>query len=271
LSLYTHVCCPNDHVTLSYDTQDDPEFDAWLKKFYQDPENTALYDEAMIRKVAEELYAGVEKGFGKSLADIDYNTPDAEMLRALRENVYIFSAYKNHQQLLEVSSKLVDEAGKLREFAAFKREATKVNQVFNQRYLRVEYNSAVAQGQMASRWMEVEATKDELPYLTVLTVGDANVRPAHQAINGLTLPADHSYWKTHWPPFDWECRCDVIQSKNKKVTPDEKIVYLQVPDTFKGNVGIDKKVFKDHPYFKEVDNDTKNELEILAKKLNKDE
>lgn len=34
-------------------------------------------------------------------------------------------------------------------------------------------------------------------------------RPQHLAWNGLTLPHDHEFWKTHSPPNGWGCRCRV--------------------------------------------------------------
>lgn len=36
-----------------------------------------------------------------------------------------------------------------------------------------------------------------------------NPRPQHLAWNGLTLPHDHPFWKTHSPPNGWGCRCRV--------------------------------------------------------------
>lgn len=38
-----------------------------------------------------------------------------------------------------------------------------------------------------------------------------NPRPQHKAWgdSGLTLPADHPFWKTHYPPNGWGCRCRV--------------------------------------------------------------
>jgi uncharacterized protein with gpF-like domain len=37
-----------------------------------------------------------------------------------------------------------------------------------------------------------------------------NPRPLHLAWNGLTLPHDHPFWKTHMPPNGWGCRCRVV-------------------------------------------------------------
>lgn len=222
-------------------------------------------------EIAKELFSGIEEGYGKLLGNIDYDTPDAEMLRALKENVYIFSAYKNHQELLEINELLLDAEGKVREWADFKIEASKINVIYNQNYLRSEYNNAVAQAQMASRWQTVQDDKETFKMLTIRTVGDSHVRAAHRALEGLTLPVDHAYWKSHWPPFDWGCRCDIEQHEDKRATPEAKIKYLQVSDAFKGNVGIDKKAFKDHPYENGIDKKTKSALEELGKKLNKDE
>jgi len=35
-------------------------------------------------------------------------------------------------------------------------------------------------------------------------------RPLHLAWDGLTLPADHPFWQTHYPPNGWGCRCSVV-------------------------------------------------------------
>jgi uncharacterized protein with gpF-like domain len=35
-------------------------------------------------------------------------------------------------------------------------------------------------------------------------------RPQHLAWNGMTLPADHPFWQSHYPPNGWGCRCRVV-------------------------------------------------------------
>jgi hypothetical protein len=37
----------------------------------------------------------------------------------------------------------------------------------------------------------------------------ANPRQQHVAWNGLTLPHDHAFWKTHYPPNGWGCHCTI--------------------------------------------------------------
>ncbi len=47
-------------------------------------------------------------------------------------------------------------------------------------------------------------------YWMYLTMGDENVRDSHAALNGLILPAEHPFWRDHYPPWDYNCRCQVV-------------------------------------------------------------
>lgn len=38
----------------------------------------------------------------------------------------------------------------------------------------------------------------------------AHPRPQHLAWNGLTLPKDAPFWRTHYPPNGWGCRCRAV-------------------------------------------------------------
>ena len=61
----------------------------------------------------------------------------------------------------------------------------------------------------AARYRQQKATAEALPYWQYLTVGDDNVRDSHAALDGLVLPADDPFWDTHYPPWDFNCRCVV--------------------------------------------------------------
>ena len=68
--------------------------------------------------------------------------------------------------------------------------------------LRVSY----AQG----RWEQQQSVKEDFPYLRYEGILDSRIRPLHRAWHGTILPMDHPWWKTHYPPNGWRCRCDAV-------------------------------------------------------------
>ena len=76
--------------------------------------------------------------------------------------------------------------------------------------LRMNCETARAQ----ARWRDMKRQADILPYLMYSTMGDGNVRPSHKALDGKIFRIDDSFWKTHYPPWDWGCRCTVVQMDN---------------------------------------------------------
>jgi hypothetical protein len=73
-------------------------------------------------------------------------------------------------------------------------------------------------------------------------------RPLHLAWNGLTLPADHSFWRTHYPPNGWGCKCYVVGARDAKGAqrlggdPGKLIdpAWVQIDPRTGAPVGIDK-------------------------------
>ena len=66
------------------------------------------------------------------------------------------------------------------------------------------------QAYAVARHQEQMSTVRSHPYWMYETVGDNRVRAGHAALDGKVLRADDPWWKTHYPPWDWGCRCVVI-------------------------------------------------------------
>ena len=83
------------------------------------------------------------------------------------------------------------------------------------------------QAYAVARHQQQMETMRDFPYWKYETVGDSRVRPGHAALDGKVLRADDPWWKTHYPPWDWGCRCIVValdeedvEELGLEVTPD---------------------------------------------------
>jgi len=67
------------------------------------------------------------------------------------------------------------------------------------------------------------------PYWLYKTVGDADVRPSHRALDGMVYPAGHDFWQTYYPPNGHRCRCVVRTLSHREVERDGYTVHEAVP------------------------------------------
>lgn len=75
----------------------------------------------------------------------------------------------------------------------------------------VIYDTNLATAHAAGRWRQLQDLKGALPFWRYRHAdGVIHPRPQHLAWNGLTLPADHPFWRTHFPPNGWGCHCKVL-------------------------------------------------------------
>ena len=243
------MCKFCDIVNSLPDLFSEQEMDRYIAAIFAGTINIRNLDRVTYLKVADRLKQGVYSGYGKSIDSVLYLSEDYKMLYALRDNVYIFSAAKEYQSVRHMSSLLTDN-GKIVPFNEFKKQASKVYEDYNKAYLNAEYNSAIAQSRTASQWLDIEAQKGLFPYLQYQTAGDGRVRPEHAALNGIIKKVGDPFWDKYMPPNGWNCRCDVIQIDEGKVTDTTNLVVENVPDIFKFNAGKERIVFsKEHPYY----------------------
>ena len=212
------------------------------------------FSPGLLSRTVAQIQEKLIEGYGRDFPQIIYNTPDYEELRNLTENVYSFSAAKNYQQLKDMTLALTDGERIVTE-GEFVERVKAMNLKYNRDWLITERNTAVAGGQMASRWVEFERNRDITPLLEYSTVGDNKVRAAHALLDGVRKPVDDPFWSRYYPPNGWNCRCDVIAvpDKNAEPTQDEKVTVPEIQPMFRTNLAKAGIIFpKGHPYFKGV-------------------
>jgi len=87
----------------------------------------------------------------------------------------------------------------------------KAVQLGSPRRLQIIYDTNMRMAQAAGEWARIQRTKSTSPFLFYFATLDGKTRPQHRAWHGTILPVDHPWWKTHFPPNGWRCRCDTIQ------------------------------------------------------------
>ena len=179
------------------------------------------------------------------------------MRQRLQRSNYIFSGIKTFHELNEAFPSLLDENGNRKPFERFLNDVQKINDTYNANYLRAEYNFVQSSAQMAAKWEQFAEDGDRYN-LQYRTAGDSKVRPAHAALNGVTLPPSDPFWQTYYPPNGWNCRCTVVQVRKAKypATPHDEAMKRgeeALQDDTKGifhfNPGIQQKTMPDYnPY-----------------------
>jgi hypothetical protein len=80
------------------------------------------------------------------------------------------------------------------------------------------YSINIRTAYAAGRWMQL-TDPDQLkvlPYLEYRHGDSRHPRPQHLAWNGITLPAIDPWWKAHYPPCGWGCKCRVFGATKRE-------------------------------------------------------
>ncbi len=66
------------------------------------------------------------------------------------------------------------------------------------------------QSYSAAAYRELDEQRDVFSHWKYLSMEDTKVRHTHAALNGVILPSDSPFWRYHYPPWEWGCRCQVV-------------------------------------------------------------
>lgn len=183
----------------------------------------------------------------------------------LKSDIARFSAFKEenfNQTLLS----LLNKNGILPTRKEFKEEARKIDKLYNNDWLNTEYDFTVAKAQSALQFKDYESRKHLYPNIRYVAIHDGRTRALHLKFDGLVLPLDHAFWKTHLPPWDYGCRCGTEQTDDDEYTPDGlELDNLKPKPGVGGNPAVSGKIIADdHPYY-DVSKEDKKAIEANLK------
>lgn len=221
--------------------------DQVIKNAHEGIENTPAQDRSIVHEQYGQLRDVVRDGLGKLSNRFEYGTPNQELAKNLQYNVGLFSAFKKHDMMQEVVAQLKDDAGNLKGYSQFRKDVLPIIGTYRESWLQTEYNTGVRSCRMAAQWVKFQAAKNLYPNLKFVLSRSAHRRAAHEALVGTILPIDHSFWSTHMPPLDWECKCSVTNTDEQ---PTETPGAVDVSEMFAFNPGKEGKVYNvdAHPY-----------------------
>lgn len=104
-------------------------------------------------------------------------------------------------------------------------------QLGSPRRLEVIYDTNLRSSYAAGRWERIQRTKATRPYLRMVAILDSATRPRHRTWHGTVLPVDHPWWRTHYPPNGWGCRCSTQQLSGRDLERFGYTVADGPPDT----------------------------------------
>lgn len=187
----------------------------------------------------DKLSGGVDVGYSPDLEQ--YNP---ELARSLKHSIAKFSAFKE-TSFSDVLKEKLTKNGKIVPWSEFKKEALRVSGLYNVNWLKTEYHQTVATANMAGKWEDFQRNKELYPNLRYVAIIDDRVRDEHKDLHGFVAPIDHPIWKKIYPPSDWGCRCDVVQT-DEEVSKD--VPKVKTKDGFDNSAAISGEVFKDSAY-----------------------
>lgn len=135
----------------------------------------------------------------------------ADLLQALREMLEkSVAGDMSRRDWMRDARKLISDAGWWGEKEVVGPDGVARKTRFNPARLKLIFDVNTRMAWSAGRWERIQAAKDSHPFLRYVTRADERVRQSHRVWHNVTLPVDHPWWQTHYPPCGWRCRCRAV-------------------------------------------------------------
>jgi SPP1 gp7 family putative phage head morphogenesis protein len=170
---------------------------------------------------------------------------------SIYNNIRLFSGAKTFQYSYATIGNLYNEAGELLSLAEFIDKGKVTFSLYNETWLKTEYEFALAQAEAIKTWNEETAANDYLEYSAVL---DSKTSIVCKPLDGIVRHKNDPFWITHSPLNHYNCRCLLIGSDgsglSSKKEVNKAIKESNVPKEMQYNPALVAQIFdKSHPYF----------------------
>lgn len=257
---YRSQCCEHEHSAI--ELKSDNIFSRLIESYIREVFDGVLGSKGATIKLLEYYFNHLSEAL-----NVGYNPDsvfyDKDLAQALKNDIALFSAFKETSFRKQLES-LLTENGELVPWNKYLKKALEVSEEYNVRHLKTEYHHTVATANNVEKWKGFEADADLYPNLKFVAVNDSRTREKHRALDGIILPINHSFWKTHMTPLDWGCRCDIEQTDEDF---SESVPDFEIKDGFKNNAALSGKIFGEIAYKETLNDDEIKESEEMAKRL----
>jgi len=96
--------------------------------------------------------------------------------------------------------------------------------------LETIFRTNMQQAYAVEAWAGVVEQAEQAPFLMYDAVDDLRTRPEHRAWDRRVLRWDHPWWKTHFPPLGYNCRCGIVQMSQGELQAMGLTAAQDVPD-----------------------------------------
>lgn len=164
-----------------------------------------------------------------------------------QHNIALFSAYKSYTQTRDLhllTSKPEEIQPSL---------AAKLNAQYNIRWMATEFVHTIRSVRSVINWEYYEQNSHVYPYLEYMPSTAAEPRQSHKIYYGIIKPINDPFWKIHYPPNDWGCKCStqpVISDANAREVPQN---FPLPPPLFRNNPALSGQIIpENHPRIKKI-------------------
>lgn len=211
------ACCGNHHTIQLALPKDAPKSEGLIERIGKS-KGKAGFDPQLFWETSRTLIQGLNKGLdGRKITlamDFTYGVDDPHLLTSFELNLHRFSAGKTLAQVQALNEAFRNA----KSYEIFKMNAKRIGDVWNEAWLKTEYDTATLVGEAATSYHNLMQDVETFPYWQYKIIEDGNARPEHAKLNGLILPANDPAWQKLFPPNGWNCRCYVVPRMREEVS-----------------------------------------------------